>query len=106
MNRTGAALPVGASINPRRLAQSDLWDAGWVAYVLFKTSEARTRPTRVYTSHGSLGWKLGDTVSLWHDQTGVQLGIYKVTGITYADPANGLTVGDVPDIKIKHCVAK
>lgn len=101
-----AALPTGLTISPDRLDDSPYFDTAWVAYVLFKTSEARTRPTRVFTSHHSLGWKVGDLVHLEHDQTNAYLGEYKVVGITYADPANGVNIGDVPDIKIKHCVAK
>jgi hypothetical protein len=101
-----AVLPTGGYINPTLLADSKKYSSEWVAYVLFKQNEQRTRPTRVLTSHGSLGWKLGDDQWLYHDQTGAALGHYKVVGITYADRAKGAPVGDVPDVRIKHCVAK
>lgn len=119
MSWTGyAALPTGETINPQHLADSPYFFDEMVAYVLFKTSEARTRPTRVFTSSGYLTFdeatpdgrvvsramKVGDEIELYHDQDGTQLGEYRVCGISRAD--NGAEVGLVPDIKIKHCVAK
>lgn len=109
-----AVLPVGESIDPTTLDQSQYWDIEWVAYVLFKRNESRTRPTRVLTSHGPLTFvpsigvrrdlKLGDVIHLEHDQTQAYLGEYEVVGIHRED--NGAVVGDVPSIRIKHCVAK
>lgn len=99
-----AALPVGESINPRFPQGATYYDPGQTAFVLFKTSEARTRPTRVYTSYGHLGIKVGDEIELYHDQTGAQLGRYRVAGIH--DFGSGEMAGQVPDMKIKHCVAK
>lgn len=99
-----AALPVGESINPRYPQSGTYYDEGQTAYVLFKTSEARTRPTRVYTSYGDLGLKIGSVIDLYHDQTGAQLGTYRVSGIHHF--GSGEMAGEVPDIRIKHCVAK
>jgi hypothetical protein len=102
-----AVLPTGHSVSPRELTTSTFWNPDWVAYVLFKQNDARTRPTRVLTSHGALGWKIGDVKHLAHDQTGAYLGEYKVVGIAYADTSKGAPMtGDVPTIRIKHCVAK
>jgi len=101
-----AVLPTGASINPTQLAASAFYFKEMVAYVLFKQNESRTRPTRVLTSYGSLGWKVGDVKYLQHDQTGAYLGEYMVSGIAYGDPDAGMSVGDVPSISIKHCVVK
>lgn len=102
---TIAILPQGEVwINPARLATHALFDPQWVAYVLRKTSEERTRPTRVLTSHGGLGWKLGDEMRLVHDQTTAYLGGYAVVGVSRAD--NGHALGAVPDRLIKHGVIK
>lgn len=98
------ALPTQTSMNPVHPEDADYFDEGQVAYILFKTSEARTRPTRIFTSFGELGVSIDDEVKLVHDQTGANLGTYRVAGI--ADYRNGYAVGLVPDIKIKHCVAK
>lgn len=99
-----AALPTGESINPLHPQGATYYDPGQTAYVLFKRNEARTRPTRVFTTFGSLGWKLGTVAHLQHDQTGAYLGEYEVVGVH--DFASGEMAGNVPDLRIKHCVAK
>lgn len=100
-----AALPTGESMNPRNPQSAVYFDTKQTAYILYKVNEARTRPTRVFTSIGLIeGWKIGTQVHLKHDQTFAYLGEYKVVGIY--DFASGESVGDVPDYKIKHCVAK
>lgn len=109
------ALPVsdgshGGFLNPRSWAgpPHDFFDKGFmdepVAYVLFKTSESRTRPTRVLTSIGGMGWKVGDEMRLYHSQTGLLLGHYQICGISRKD--NYIKVGNVPDRLIRHCVVK
>ncbi len=109
-------LPTHESIDPTKLDQSQYWDIQWVAYVLFKTSEARTRPTRVITSHGPLrardpqapsgfrDLKLDDEIVAYDDQTGKWMGTYRVAGISRED--TGARIGQVPSIKIKHQVVK
>lgn len=103
----------GNSLNPHHLEESPYFGNTWVAYVLFKQGEARTRPTRIVTSHGGLGLRVngtfryarvGDFMTLVDDQTSRYLGEYLVVGISRAD--NGAKVGDLPRIKIKHSVAK
>ena len=110
--------PTGESIDPTKLDQSQYWDIAWVAYVLDKTSEQRTRPTRVITSHGPLhareanpvtGSKfrdlmLGDEIKVWGDEKGDWLGDYRVVGIARED--TGAVIGNVPAIRIKHQVVK
>ena len=101
---TVAALPTGTTMNPLT-GDGDYFDQDQIAYVLFKVNEARTRPTRVFTSSGSIdGWKLGTIIHLHHDQTGAYLGEYRITGI-HAYRTNEMA-GDVPNMRIKHCVAK
>lgn len=100
-----AALPTGESINPLYPQGATYYDPGQTAYVLFKRNEARTRPTRVFTSFGNFPeWRLGTVVHMQHDQTGAYLGEYEIVGIHHF--GSGEMAGDVPDIKIKHCVAK
>ena len=101
---TVAALPTGETLNPLT-GVGTYFDLDQTAYVLFKVNEARTRPTRVFTSFGSIdGWKLGTVIHLHHDQTGAYLGEYRITGIHNFRTLE--RAGDVPDMKIKHCVAK
>ncbi len=101
-----AVLPTGENINPAKPAGAPYYAPDLVAYVMFKLNEQRTRPTRVLTSAGLLGpdWMLDMEHMLYHDQTGAQLGTYKVVGIH--DFASGETAGDVPDIKMSHSVFK
>lgn len=100
-----AALPTGETMNPLKPQGATYYDAGQTAYVLFKVNESRTRPTRVFTSFGNFpDWKIGTLVHLQHDQTNAYLGEYRVSGIHHF--ATGEMAGDVPDLKIKHCVAK
>jgi hypothetical protein len=100
-----AALPTGVSMNPLFPELSEYYAPDLIAYVLYKEDEARTRPTRVFTSAGPIeGWKIGTLVHLDHDQTGAYMGYYKITGIH--DFKSGERAGIVPDFKIKHCVAK
>lgn len=98
-------LPTGVTMNPRDPRTAAFYDQKQTAYVLNKTSEHRTRPTRVMTSHGPLaGMKLNSSLRLFHDQTGEELGEYEVVGIH--DFWSGETVGNVLDFKLKHCVVK
>lgn len=100
-----AVLPTGETLNPRYPQGSPYYEKDLVVYVMFKTTDARTRPTRVLTSWGPLaGWTLGTLHDLYHDQTGAQLGRYRVVGVK--DFASGEQAGDVPDYKIKHSVFK
>lgn len=100
-----AVLPVGTTLNPRYPQGSTYYDPSLVVYVMFKTSDTRTRPTRVLTSSGPLvGWTLGSEHDLYHDQTGAQMGRYKVVGVK--DFKSGEQAGDIPDFKIKHAVFK
>lgn len=82
-----------------------------VAYVLFKTSEQRTRPTRVlvsdepiYHAGGQLdgrALKLGDHIKLRREDSNVVLGVYEVCGINRAD--TGRRLGNVPNQLIRRC---
>lgn len=100
-----AVLPTGTSMNPANPAGATYFSPDLTAYVLFKKNEARTRPTRVVTSYGSLdGWRIGTLVHLEHDQTQAYLGEYQVVGIHHF--LSGEWAGAIPDIKIKHCVVK
>ena len=100
-----SVLPTGESMNPRFPREASYFDEAQTAYVLFKLSDNRTRPTRVVTSFGPLqGWTLGSEHELYHDQTNAYLGRYKVVGVHHF--ASNEHAGDVPDIKIKHCVVK
>jgi len=106
LRRSGAGY-----INPARLRQHPEWQPDWVAYVLFKTSEERTRPTRVLITRGplhhsggpldGLTLKINDVIRLRHERSMVVLGVYKIAGIARSD--TGLTLGDVPDRMIRRC---
>jgi hypothetical protein len=99
------AMRTKAVMNPLHPAVALRYDQDQTAYVLFKTSEARTRPTRVFTSFGVLdGVRVGTAVNLVDDQTGERLGEYKVVGIH--DFTSGEMAGDIPNISLPHCVAK
>ncbi len=103
--RGTAVLPTGSSMNPRNPYSSPFFDSRLVVYVMWKTSDARTRPTRVLTSSGPLpGWKLNAEFDLYHDQTGAQMGRYKVVGVKHFGSLE--QAGDIPDIAIKHAVFK
>jgi hypothetical protein len=101
-------LPSGTKINPRRPETAEFYDARLVGFAMRKLNEARTYPTRLVTSHGTLGgpgsWKIGERYSLRHDQTNALLGDYEVVGTVVF--ATGEVEGDVPDRKISHCVFK
>ena len=103
---TVAALPVGESINPANPDRSHYaFGAGQIAYVLWKTSEQRQRPTRVLTSYGTIpGWTIGTEIHLHHGQTGAYMGQYKIVGVVDFDTME--SAGDVPDMKIKWQVCK
>ena len=104
-SNTVAALPTGESMNPANPQGATYYDIGQTAYVLWKVNDNRTRPTRVFTSFGTIDeWKLETRIHLHHDQTGARLGEYRIVGIHHF--ASGEKVGLVPDLKIKHCVAK
>ena len=103
--RGTAVLPVGQTLNPRYPHHSIYYDPKLVVYVMWKTSDGRTRPTRVLTSAGPLaGWTLGSEHELYHDQSGAQMGVYKVVGVK--DFASGEQAGNIPNFKIKHAVFK
>jgi hypothetical protein len=100
-----AALPTGETMNPLIPSGARYFDQRQMAYVLFKVNEARTRPTRIFTSFGRIdGWKIGTHIHLEHEQTQRYLGEYEIVGVH--DFMSGEMAGDVPDIKLKHCVAK
>lgn len=101
-----AALPVGESINPANPDRSHYaFGQGLVGYVLFKTSEQRSRPTRVLTGYGTIpGWTVGTEIHLHHDQTGAYMGQYRIDGVVDFDTME--TAGRVPDMKIKWQVLK
>ena len=98
-------LPTHESLNPATGEGEYGEPDKQVAYVMFRLDgPTRTRPTRVITSFGDVGWQLGEQYRLYHDQTGKKLGEYEVVGIN--DGVNGFSVGDVPDRKVKHSVFK
>lgn len=100
-----AVLPTDSTMNPRQPSSSPYCADGLVAYVLWKVSEHRVRPTRVITSAGPMaGWRIDSEHELYHDQTGAQMGRYKVVGVT--DLETGDEAGYVPDFLIKHSVVK
>ncbi len=101
-----AVLPVGESLNPFNPDTTyTYFDLNQTVYVMWKLDEARTRPTRVLTSFGPLkGWEIDSVHDLHHDQTGAQMGSYKVVGVHHF--RSGEMAGNVPDIKIKHAVFK
>jgi hypothetical protein len=102
--RGTAVLPTATSVNPRYPVNSYI--AGdETLYVMWKTSDTRTRPTRVLASSGPLpGWKIDSEHDLYHDQTGAQMGRYRVVGVK--DLKSGEQAGNVPDFSIKHAVFK
>ena len=98
-------------VNPAQMASHPEYQHDWVAYVLFKTSEERSRPTRVLITRGpllhsggaldGLALKLGDVIRLRHERSRVVLGVYRIAGINRAD--TGLALGEVPNRMIRRC---
>ena len=100
-----AALPTGTTLNPATPHTAEYYDRDLVAYVLWKLEDNRSRPTRVLTGYGlQPDWKLETVLELYHDQTGAQLGSYRIVGIV--DFASGEKVGNVIDFALKHSVLK
>lgn len=100
-----AVLPTGTTLNPANPFPAEYFDPNSVAYVLWKLQDNRSRPTRVVTSAGLIdGWKLETVLELYHDQTGAQLGSYRIVGIV--DFASGEKAGNVIDFALKHSVLK
>lgn len=101
-------LPVPAPydmLNPAKMATFQTPNLRAVGYVLWKESDSRTRPTRVVLAQdGGRGWKLDDQLHLYHFQTGLSLGLYRICGIVRND--NGAQLGDVPDRMIKVAEVK
>lgn len=81
--------------------------SGWswperFAYVLFKLSENRTRPTRIMFSKMAVdGWRLGTCFELWASGHGT-LGTYMIVGVL--DEQTREDAGQVPDRLIKSCL--
>ena len=99
--------PVGR-INPAHPTESEQYqDDGWT-YVLWKVDDAATHPTRVISSVGSLRLHLDDVVRL-RDETGEQLGEYRVVGrilpgwtdLVHGDDGD---TGELPDRSIRHAL--
>lgn len=102
-----AVLPTGSTLNPAFPNTADYYSDDLIAFVLWKLEDNRSRPTRVLTGAGpgnGYGWKLDTVLELYHDQTGAQLGTYRVVGIH--DFASGEKVGNVIDFALKHSVLK
>lgn len=68
--RSAALLPTGEKMNPAHPQDAAYFDENQVAYVMRRLDQPRTRPTRVFTSYGSVGWELGSQHQIHHDQTG------------------------------------
>lgn len=105
-SKTLVARLTGERMNPLYPQAARFYDRSQTAYVLFKLSDNRTRPTRILTSIGPLAdVKIGTTLELIHDQDGKRLGEYQVVGIH--DFGSDEQIGDVPDLNnILHCVVK
>jgi hypothetical protein len=100
-----AVLPTGETLNPAAPQGAVYYDPTLVAYILWKREDNRSRPTRVLTSSGLIaGWKLETVLELYHDQTGAQLGSYRIVGIV--DFTTGEWAGNRIDFALKHSVLK
>lgn len=71
-----------------------------VAYVLIKDG---AKTPVAYTSYGSFGLAVGQTINMVADQSGRRLGRYRVLGIRHAD---GTLEGNVPNRALRWGVAK
>lgn len=112
MNRfVGHCLPTGNRENIASTFSLEYADlnpgSDMIAYVLHKPE--RSRPTRIYTSHGGFmkGGSdeyavVGDEIDLYDDQSGKHMGVYAIVGVV----ADGVRVGEVPNRKLSHGVAK
>ena len=78
------------------------WPAS-VAYVLFKLSEKRTRPSRLmFRSQPVDDWKLGTTFWLQKSGSMENLGEYMIVGLMEAQ--SGEYAGQIPDRLTKACL--
>ena len=89
--------PMGGRLNlARHHVAEDEDQSAHVGYVLYKLSDARSRPTRVMTSDRPIAqWRLGSTLRLYDKATGSLLGKYKIVGAR--DATVDENAGDVPD---------
>lgn len=72
------------------------------AYVLYKTNNERTRPTRImFTDKPEDGWRMGSTVALYKSSTSEHLGEYMIVGVKHGP--TGESAGELPDRLIKAC---
>lgn len=83
---------------------ADEWPAD-CAYVLYKTNEERSRPTRIlFTSAPVEGWRMGSVVTLYQGGSMNELGTYMVVAVFHGP--TGENAGGVPDRKIKACLVR
>ena len=102
-------LPTGTKINPAAPQTAEYYDEGQVAFVMRRLDEDRSRPTRCFTSFGGSvgedsGWQIGSKHSCYHDQSGKFLGDYETVGTVVFKTME--KQGDVPSVKMSHCVFK
>jgi hypothetical protein len=100
--RTQALLPTGEKMNPSAPADAMYYDRGATAIVVRKQGASTLR---VLTTFGSPDYyKVGDSISIHHDQTTRFLGDFVVVGVVCF--ATGRQTGDIPNQRIPHWVFK
>ena len=103
---TVAALPTRTMA---RAGDPDTWsyanEPGVTGYVLRKVGGSTLK---LFTSHGSFGWNVGDNADFYHDRTLRSLGWWKVVSIVHIGRAGVLFFegDDIPRRKVGHWVAK
>lgn len=96
--------------NPRDVENAAFgksWLAGSTALICKRIDEARTRPSRLIFTSGTLlhdSDKIGNVFTARHDQTNAKLGVYEIVGLVFYGPTGDVAriVGDVPDAKLSQ----
>lgn len=96
-----AALPANCRMNPTKPETAKFYDKDQIGYVIEQGSPSRRR---LFTSFGSLGWRVGEDKAFHHDQTLRDRGVWRVVGVV--NYATGARHGVVPDYALGHWVAK
>ena len=98
----GAAVLPAGRMNPRHPEQNEYHHESAVLYIMAKDGG---KASRVLMSAGHLGdkWPVGSVHSLFHDQSGAQMGWYHVVGYV---SAQGHMLGEVPDKSLAMAVFK
>ncbi len=99
---TGYILPTDKKVNPRGVLGNDYYTPGGqqVLYVV----QGPSGGLKAFTSYGEIeGWEVGGTARVIADQTGRDMGLYRILGVVNEQ---GLPLGFAPNKQLPHGVFK